>query len=94
MSPVCAVLESIVLSNASTILVFSGMYACCLETTAVADVVVLFVEVAVVSVAAKRGEIDIDDNIIVQSKIGNNLMRNFLIINNILSKLIFLQYYF
>ena len=71
-SPVCATLESIVLSKASTILVFPGIYACLLEAAAVA---VLFVEVApavaewadhvVVSAAAKSGELNINDNIVV-----------------------------
>jgi hypothetical protein len=70
------------------------------EVTAVAAVVVLLVEVAVavagvvdgvvvVSVAAKSGEIDINDNIVVQSKIGHNLINIFFITNSFLSELNF-----
>ena len=127
-SPVCAAFESIVLSKASTILVFPGIYACLVEVTAVAAVVVLLVEVAVavavgvadgvvvsvvvvlagvaavvvsvvvavarvadgvVSVAAKSGGFDINDNTAVQSKIGINLINIFFITNSFLSELNF-----
>jgi len=98
-SPVCADLESIVLSKASTILVFPGIYACLLEAAAVAAIVVLFVEVApavagvadgvVVSAAAESGEIGINDNIVIQSKMGNNLINIFFIRNSVLSELNF-----